>query len=76
MLTNQQIARFELYGLLPLPQALPAAKALAMRDRLWAFLSVMHGRKQDESTHAPRRCPKRAQLTTDDALRLHHPSSD
>jgi hypothetical protein len=28
----------------------PAAKALAMRDRLWAFLAAMHGRKQGDPT--------------------------
>lgn len=50
MLTNQQLARFELSGLLPLPQAMPAVRALAMRNRLWTFLSVMHGRKQDDPT--------------------------
>lgn len=50
MLTNEQIAEFELHGLLSLPQTVPAAKALAMRDRLWAFLSVIHGRKQDDPT--------------------------
>ena len=50
MLTNQQITEFEQYGLLPLPQAVPAATALAMRDRLWAFLSVIHGRKQEDAT--------------------------
>jgi ectoine hydroxylase-related dioxygenase (phytanoyl-CoA dioxygenase family) len=50
MLTDQQRAEFELHGLLALPHTVPAAKALAMRDRLWAFLSVMHGRKQDDPT--------------------------
>lgn len=50
MLTNQQIEQFELYGLLPLPQAVPAAIALAMRDRLWGFLSAMHARKQHDPT--------------------------
>jgi Phytanoyl-CoA dioxygenase (PhyH) len=50
MLTNEQIAQFELHGLLQLPQAVPAAKALAMRERLWAFMSVMHGRNQGDPT--------------------------
>lgn len=50
MLTSEQIAEFEQYGVLPLPQTVPAATALAMRDRLWAFLSVMHGRKQQDPT--------------------------
>jgi Phytanoyl-CoA dioxygenase (PhyH) len=50
MLTQQQATEFEQHGLLPLPQTVPAANALAMRDRLWAFLSVMHGRQQDAPT--------------------------
>ncbi|MFD2081747.1 Phytanoyl-CoA dioxygenase (PhyH) [Actinopolymorpha cephalotaxi] len=50
MLTDEQTARFESDGLLPLPQAVPATTALAMRDRLWAFLSIMHGRRHDDPT--------------------------
>lgn len=50
MLTDQQTAEFEDYGLLALPRAVPAASALAMRDRLWGFLSAMHGRKKDDPT--------------------------
>jgi ectoine hydroxylase-related dioxygenase (phytanoyl-CoA dioxygenase family) len=44
MLTRLQISEFEQQGLLHLPQTVPMATALAMRDRLWAFLSVMHDR--------------------------------
>jgi hypothetical protein len=29
-------------------QAVPAAAALAMRDRLWAFMPAMHGRRPDD----------------------------
>jgi ectoine hydroxylase-related dioxygenase (phytanoyl-CoA dioxygenase family) len=50
MLTRLQVSEFEQQGLLRLPQTVPAATALAMRDRLWAFLSVMHGRRQDDPT--------------------------
>ena len=50
MLTDEQTAQFELDGLLPLPRTVPAATVVSMRDRLWAFLSIMHGRKQDDST--------------------------
>ncbi len=50
MLTHQHIADFEQQGLLHLPQMVPAAKALTMRDRLWDFLSVHHGRLQDDPT--------------------------
>jgi hypothetical protein len=54
MVTDQQRTEFELRGLLPLPQAVPAATALTMRDRLWGFLSAMHGRKPDDrSTWKP-----------------------
>ena len=48
MLTRLQISEFERQGLLCLPQTVPMATALAMRDRLWAFLSVMHGRWHDD----------------------------
>lgn len=50
MLTDEQTAQFELYGLVPLPQTVPAATALAMRDCLWAFLSTVHGRKHEDPT--------------------------
>ncbi|MGW0231388.1 phytanoyl-CoA dioxygenase family protein [Actinopolymorpha singaporensis] len=50
MLTTEQMARFELDGLLPLPRTVPTAEALAMRDRLWDFLSLMHGRRYDDPT--------------------------
>lgn len=50
MLTDEQTAQFELDGLLPLPQAVPTPTALAMRDRLWAFMSIMHGRTHDDPT--------------------------
>jgi Phytanoyl-CoA dioxygenase (PhyH) len=48
MLTRSQVSEFEQHGILRLPQTVPAATVLAMRDRLWAFLSVMHGRRQDD----------------------------
>lgn len=48
MLTHPQVAEFEQQGLIRLPRTVPAATALAMRDRLWAFLSVMHGRQHDD----------------------------
>lgn len=48
MLTRLQVSEFEQQGLIRLPRAVPAALALAMRDRLWAFLSVMHGRRQED----------------------------
>ena len=50
MLAHQQVAEFEQHGLLPCPQLVPAAKALTMRDRLWDFLSVKHGRRQEDPT--------------------------
>lgn len=50
MLTHQQVTEFKEHGLLQLPRTVPAATALAMRDRLWGFLSAMHGRKQDDPT--------------------------
>jgi ectoine hydroxylase-related dioxygenase (phytanoyl-CoA dioxygenase family) len=50
MLTQQQVSEFEEQGLIRLPLRVPAAVALAMRDRVWAFLSVMHGRRQDDPT--------------------------
>src|SRR5579863_3128962 len=48
MLTRLQVLEFEQQGLIRLPQVVPAALALAMRERLWAFLSVIHGRRQDD----------------------------
>jgi ectoine hydroxylase-related dioxygenase (phytanoyl-CoA dioxygenase family) len=48
MLTRLQVSEFGQQGLLRLPQMVPTATALAMRDRLWAFLSAMHGRRQDD----------------------------
>lgn len=48
MLTRRQVSEFEGQGLLWLPQMVPADTIAAMRDRLWAFLSVMHGRQQDD----------------------------
>ncbi|GAA2759352.1 phytanoyl-CoA dioxygenase family protein [Actinopolymorpha rutila] len=48
MLTDEQMAQFELHGLLPLPRTVPMAEAQAMRDRLWAFLSFTHGRRSDD----------------------------
>lgn len=48
MLTPVQVSEFEQHGLLRLPRAVPAATAQAMRERLWAFLSIMHGRRQDD----------------------------
>lgn len=48
MLTRLQVSEFEQQGLIRLSQMVPVATALAMRDRLWAFLSVMHGRRQDD----------------------------
>ena len=48
MLTHPQVSEFGQQGLIRLPQTVPKASALAMRDRLWAFLSVMHGRRQDD----------------------------
>jgi ectoine hydroxylase-related dioxygenase (phytanoyl-CoA dioxygenase family) len=48
MLTQLQVSEFEQQGLIRLPQTVPAAAALAMRDRLWAFLSATHGRRQDD----------------------------
>jgi hypothetical protein len=54
MLTPLQVSEFEQQGLLRLPQMLPAATALSMRDRLWAFLSRVHGRRHnDPSTWRP-----------------------
>jgi ectoine hydroxylase-related dioxygenase (phytanoyl-CoA dioxygenase family) len=50
MLTDQQVSEFERDGLLPLPRAVPPPTALAMRDRLWGFLSVIHGRQRDDPT--------------------------
>jgi hypothetical protein len=50
MLTEQQLAEFELHGVLSLPETVPADKALEMRDRLWGYLSAMHGRKADDPT--------------------------
>jgi len=50
MLTDPQLSEFQQLGLVRLPQAVPAAIALAMRDRLWAFLSLMHGRRQHDAT--------------------------
>jgi Phytanoyl-CoA dioxygenase (PhyH) len=48
MLTRLQVSEFEQHGLIRLPRAVPAATALAMRDRLWAFMSAMHGRRPDD----------------------------
>jgi len=48
MLTPPQVLEFEQRGLLHLPQILPTATVLAMRDRLWAFLSLVHGRRHDD----------------------------
>lgn len=48
MLTARQIAQFEQQGLIRLPQTVPAAIAAVMRDRLWGFLSAMHGRQRDK----------------------------
>lgn len=48
MLTHQQVSEFGQQGLIHLSQAVPAASVTAMRDRLWAFLSVTHGRRQDD----------------------------
>jgi ectoine hydroxylase-related dioxygenase (phytanoyl-CoA dioxygenase family) len=50
MLTHQQISEFEQQGVLRLPQTVPAAMTLAMRDRLWGFLSALHDRRQDDPT--------------------------
>lgn len=48
MLTHLQVSEFEQQGMLHLPQTVPTAAALTMRDRLWAFLAVMHGRRHDD----------------------------
>lgn len=48
MLNPQQLSEFDRYGLIHLPQTVPASTALAMRDRLWAFLSAVHGRRRDD----------------------------
>lgn len=48
MLTYLQVSEFGQQGLVRLPQTVPAATALAMRDRLWAFLAVRHGRRHDD----------------------------
>lgn len=48
MLTPLQVLEFEQQGLLHLPRILPAATVLAMRERLWAFLSLVHGRRHDD----------------------------
>lgn len=54
MLTDQQAADFDEFGLVFLPGAVPAADVAAMRERLWGFLSAMHGRKKDDpSTWTP-----------------------
>jgi ectoine hydroxylase-related dioxygenase (phytanoyl-CoA dioxygenase family) len=50
MLTHLQVSEFGQQGLIRLPQTIPPTRALAMRDRLWAFLSVMHGRRRDDPT--------------------------
>lgn len=48
MLTSAQVFEFEQQGLLRLPRMLPEAPVLAMRERLWAFLSLAHGRRHDD----------------------------
>ncbi|HEY6740462.1 MAG TPA: hypothetical protein VI076_16585 [Actinopolymorphaceae bacterium] len=50
MSTTEQIERFQRDGVLFLPRTLPPATALTLRDRLWAFLSAMHRRRQDDPT--------------------------
>jgi ectoine hydroxylase-related dioxygenase (phytanoyl-CoA dioxygenase family) len=48
MLTHPQVSEFEQQGLIRLPQAVPPAATRAMRDRLWGFLSAVHGRQPDD----------------------------
>lgn len=48
MLTHPQVSEFDQHGLIRLSQAVPTGTALDMRDRLWAFLSAMHGRRHDD----------------------------
>lgn len=48
MLTHLQVSEFQQHGIIRLPQTVPAATALEMRDRLWAFLAAMHGRQRDD----------------------------
>lgn len=48
MLTPLQVTEFERQGILHLPQVLPADTVLAMRERLWAFLALVHGRRRDD----------------------------
>ena len=50
MLTNEQLSEFAQQGLIRLPQTVPTPTALAMHDRLWGFLSAMHGRRRDDRT--------------------------
>lgn len=50
MLAQQQVSDFVRYGVLHLPQTVPDATTSAMRDRLWGFLSAMHGRQRDDAT--------------------------
>lgn len=48
MLTQSQVSEFGREGLVRLPRTVPAATVSAMRERLWAFLSATHGRREHD----------------------------
>lgn len=47
MVTDVALEQFHRDGILRLPTAVPTAVARAMRDRLWGYLSAVHGKHPD-----------------------------